>query len=102
MTVKCMHCIHFEPLELVMGMLTIRNIDDDLKARLRLKAAEAGCSIEETVRVILRQATAANASGVAPAGVDAPRAAARRRLLDHLAQVQPSGSRQWSRDELYD
>lgn len=79
-----------------MGMLTIRNIDDELKARLRMKAAEAGCSVEETVRVILRQATAP-----APA-VDTPRVAARRRLLDHLAQVQPSGARHWTRDELYD
>lgn len=85
-----------------MGMLTIRNIDDELKSRLRLKAAQAGCSVEETVRVILRQATAATAPATTPATVDAPRAAARRRLLDHLAQVQPTGSRQWSRDELYD
>lgn len=79
-----------------MGMLTIRNIDDALKARLRMKAAEAGCSVEETVRGILRQATA-------PASpIDTPRAAARRRLLDHLAQVQPSGGpRNWTRDELY-
>jgi len=80
-----------------MGMLTIRNIDDELKARLRMKAAEAGCSVEEAVRGILRQATAPAAS------IDTPRAAARRRLLDHLAQVQPSGGpRNWTRDELYD
>lgn len=85
-----------------MAMLTIRNIDDDLKARLRLKAAQAGCSVEETVRVILRQATTANAPDALPTGAEAARAAARQRLLDHLAQVQPTGSRQWSRDELYD
>lgn len=82
-----------------MGMLTIRNIDDELKARLRLKAAEAGCSVEETVRVILRRATAPDAPAV---GADPVRAAARRRLLDHLAQVQPAGQRDWTRDELYD
>ena len=85
-----------------MGMLTIRNIDDELKARLRLRAAEAGCSVEETVRVILRQATAANAPDVAPAGADALRAAARQRLLNRLAQQPVHGPVAWTRDELYD
>lgn len=86
-----------------MGMLTIRNIDDELKARLRLKAAEAGCSVEETVRVILRQATAAaNASDAAPIGADAVRAAARQRLLERLAQQPACGPVSWTRDELYD
>lgn len=81
-----------------MAMLTIRNIDDDLKARLRLKAAQAGCSVEETVRVILRQATTA----AAPTVADAPRAAARQRLLARLAQQPASGPLSWARDELYD
>jgi phosphopantothenoylcysteine decarboxylase/phosphopantothenate--cysteine ligase len=81
-----------------MAMLTIRNIDDDLKARLRLKAAQAGCSVEETVRVILRQATTA----AAPTMADAPRAAARQRLLARLAQQPASGPLSWARDELYD
>ena len=81
-----------------MAMLTIRNIDDDLKARLRLKAAQAGCSVEETVRVILRQATTA----AAPVVADAPRAAARQRLLARLAQQPASGPLSWVRDELYD
>ena len=85
-----------------MGMLTIRNIDDELKARLRLKAAEAGCSVEETVRVILRQATAANAPDMAPTGADAVRAAARQRLLARLAQQPAYGPVSWTRDELYD
>lgn len=87
-----------------MAMLTIRNIDDDLKARLRLKAAAAGCSVEETVRVILRQATtAATPSGLAAlAAADAPRAAARQRLLARLAQQPACGPLSWTRDELYD
>ncbi len=39
-----------------MAILTIRNLDDSLKARLRLNAARHGCSMEEEVRRILRRA----------------------------------------------
>lgn len=38
-----------------MASLTIRNIDDTLKKRLRLSAAQHGRSMEEEVRQILRQ-----------------------------------------------
>ncbi len=37
-----------------MGMLTIRHLDDDLKARLRIRAAQHKCSMEEEVRRILQ------------------------------------------------
>jgi plasmid stability protein len=53
--------------------ITIRNLDDDLKARLRVRAAQQGHSMEEEARVLLRQALAA------------PRSAARPHLAD-LAQ----------------
>ena len=36
-----------------MGSITIRNLDDDLKRRLRVRAAEHGRSMEEEVREIL-------------------------------------------------
>ncbi len=39
-----------------MASITIRNLDDALKRRLRLRAAEHGRSLEEEVREILRQA----------------------------------------------
>jgi len=39
-----------------MATLTIRNVDDALKARLRIEAAQHGHSMEEEVRSILRQA----------------------------------------------
>jgi plasmid stability protein len=39
-----------------MAMLTIRNLDDSLKAELRLSAARHGCSMEEEARRILRRA----------------------------------------------
>jgi len=38
-----------------MASITIRNIDESLKAKLRLQAAQHGCSMEAEVRNILRQ-----------------------------------------------
>ena len=39
-----------------MATLTIRNVDEDLKAILRIRAAMNGKSMEEELRSILRQA----------------------------------------------
>ena len=36
--------------------MTIRNLDDEVKRRLRIRAAEHNCSMEEEVRSILRAA----------------------------------------------
>lgn len=44
-----MRCTH-------MASLTIRNLDDALKARLRMRAARGGRSMEEEARRILRHA----------------------------------------------
>lgn len=38
-----------------MAVLTIRNLDDALKAALRVRAAQQGWSMEEEVRRILQQ-----------------------------------------------
>ena len=46
-----------------MAALTIRNLDDDLKAKLRVAAAQHGQSMEEEVRCILRQVLSPTASG---------------------------------------
>ena len=46
-----------------MGGLTIRNLDDALKRRLRVRAAEHGRSMEEEVREILRHAVGRPAAG---------------------------------------
>ena len=40
-----------------MASLTVRKLDEDLKASLRLRAAKAGRSVEDEVRRILREAT---------------------------------------------
>jgi plasmid stability protein len=42
----------------VMASITIRNLDDNLKARLRIEAASHGHSMEEEARLIIRRAMA--------------------------------------------
>ena len=39
-----------------MASITIRNLDDDVKIRLRMRAAGNGRSMEEEARLILREA----------------------------------------------
>ncbi len=46
-----------------MASITIRNLDDDLKARLRVQAASHGRSMEDEVRVILRRAVTLPSQG---------------------------------------
>lgn len=41
-----------------MASLTIRNLDNNLKTQLRLRAASHGCSMEAEVRSILQQTLA--------------------------------------------
>ncbi|HEY1499394.1 MAG TPA: hypothetical protein VGF88_07440 [Acidobacteriaceae bacterium] len=46
-----------------MASITIRKLDDSLKARLRIRAAENGRSMEEEARVILERVIASPPSG---------------------------------------
>ncbi len=39
-----------------MASLTVRKLDDEIKAALKLRAAKSGRSVEDEVRVILREA----------------------------------------------
>src|ERR1700742_2957033 len=57
-----------------MASLTVRQLDDKLKRRLRLRAARNGRSMEDEVRTILRQASV-QASHAASIGDDAPKGA---------------------------
>ena len=68
-----------------MGTLTLRNIDDSLKAGLRIRAATNGRSMEEEARQILRQSLLRKKSSVgigtrisqrfaAAGGIDLPEA----------------------------
>jgi plasmid stability protein len=50
-----------------MSTLTIRNLDDSVKSRLRVEAARAGCSMEEYVRRMLA-ASLAGPGGDRPLG----------------------------------
>ncbi|MEY2777316.1 MAG: hypothetical protein RLY30_1414 [Pseudomonadota bacterium] len=45
-----------------MASITIRNLDDDIKQRLRVRAAEHGRSMEEEARDILRRVISESAS----------------------------------------
>ncbi len=45
-----------------MASMTIRNVDENLKRRLRMQAAAHGRSMEEEARDILRSALSTNAS----------------------------------------
>jgi len=47
-----------------MATLTIRDLDDDLKAALRVRAAQHGRSMEAEVRAILRAALERPSDGV--------------------------------------
>ncbi|ABE45914.1 conserved hypothetical protein [Polaromonas sp. JS666] len=46
-----------------MSSITVRNLDESVKTGLRLRAARHGCSVEQEVRQILRQAVAPEQSG---------------------------------------
>ena len=46
-----------------MASITIRNLDDDVKTRLRVRAAEHHRSMEEEARIILRDAVTGRRTG---------------------------------------
>ena len=46
-----------------MASITIRNLDDDVKTRLRVRAAKHHRSMEEEVRIILRDAVNGGRAG---------------------------------------
>jgi antitoxin FitA len=51
-----------------MAQLIVRNLDDDVKAKLRRRARRHGRSTEEEVRDILRNAVRREAEPVSPLG----------------------------------
>ena len=46
-----------------MASITIRNLDDDVKTRLRVRAAAHNRSMEEEARIILREAVSDGEAG---------------------------------------
>lgn len=48
--------------DMAVASSTIRNLDDDMKARLRVRAARNGRSMEEEARLILKQAVESKAA----------------------------------------
>ncbi len=53
-----------------MASITIRSLDDDLKARLRVRAAQHGRSMEEEARQVLREALEVERAAPKPHLVD--------------------------------
>lgn len=51
-----------------MGQLVVRNLDDDVKAKLRERARQHGRSTEEEVREILRNAVRGEVKPAEPLG----------------------------------
>ena len=72
-----------------MASLTVRQLDDALKRQLRLRAARHGRSMEDEVRVILRQA--AETSGESPERVDPAPPPPGRRRTQQKTQTGPTG-----------
>ena len=53
---------------MIMASITIRNLDDNVKTRLRVRAADNGRSMEEEARLILRDAVGCKPSSRAHFG----------------------------------
>lgn len=68
-----------------MATMTIRNLDDDVKARLRVRAAQHGRSMEEEARSILRAVLIAESK---PAATGAALVANIRALVEPFGGVE--------------
>ena len=77
-----------------MAQLVVRNLDDDVKRRLRERAARHGRSMEEEVREILRAATVRDdASPPEPLGTRIARRFAGLGLADELPELRGQTAR---------
>ncbi len=65
-------------MKMVMAQLVVRNLDDDVKAKLQRRAYRHGRSTEEEVRDILRSAVREEGAPLPPLGT---------RLKDRFAQI---------------
>ena len=63
-----------------MASLTIRKLDDAIRDELRLRAARNGRSVEDEVRVILRDASQNSPIAPSPASREIGRASCRERV----------------------
>jgi plasmid stability protein len=53
-----------------MAQLVVRNLAEDVKSRLRIRAAQHGRSMEEEIRAILREAVATPAAATGGLGTE--------------------------------
>jgi plasmid stability protein len=76
-----------------MAQLVVRNLDDDVKARLQRRARRHGRSTEEEVRDILRNAVRAEGGGGVKLGTRLRRRFARFRLARDIAELRGQPAR---------
>ena len=77
---------------ILMAQLIVRNLEDDIRDRIRALAELHGCSMEEEVRQILRSAVLASdarPAHVQPLGTRMSERFARIGLTEDLAQLPP-------------
>src|SRR3984957_20798921 len=75
------------PCGAAMASLTIRKLDDAIRDELRLRAARNGRSVEDEVRVILRDASQNRSATPSPASPQAPAAQTARSAATGLPRV---------------
>ena len=81
-----------------MGSLTVRNIGEDVKKRLRLRAAANGRSMEEEVRLLLAEGAAEAPVAAKPSAGRQQKAGPRRDgSATRSSSSSPAGSRPTSR-----
>jgi phosphopantothenoylcysteine decarboxylase/phosphopantothenate--cysteine ligase len=78
-----------------MANLTIRKLDDAIRDELRLRAARNGRSVEDEVRVILREAAQGQAARTLPARCS--RASSRVSRCRHALATRHPDHRRWHR-----
>src|SRR6516165_8045415 len=85
----CIDCNAIIPYCTVMGSITIRQLDDALKHRLRLRAARHGRSMEDEARTILRNAAGEETTPAARQPAAAPERQSPRpiEITDHGKRV---------------
>jgi plasmid stability protein len=76
-----------------MAQLVVRNLEEDVKARLRRRASRHGHSMEEEARDILRSAVSAEESAAAPLGSRVRARFARIGLTEDIPEIRRQKAR---------
>ncbi len=75
-----------------MAQLVVRDLEDEVKERLQMRAKKHGCSMEAEVRTILRSAVAVTKQAPEPLGTRLARRFARIGLDEPIAEIRGHGA----------